>query len=75
MVLLTCAVSQELGFWVARPHVEMLVTGVGPVEPGSGLLRDGRVSGGARRGAQTRLRRPAELVAGAAGTGGSGQTQ
>lgn len=39
MVLLTCAVSQELGFWLARPHVEMLVTGVGPVEAACAVSR------------------------------------
>lgn len=32
MILLACAVEKELRFWQARPDVETLVTGVGPVE-------------------------------------------
>ncbi|MBV8374196.1 MAG: hypothetical protein JO302_01695 [Candidatus Eremiobacteraeota bacterium] len=32
MILLTCAVRNELAFWKARKDVELLVTGVGPVE-------------------------------------------
>ncbi len=32
MILLVCAVAKELEFWRAREGVEMLVTGVGPVE-------------------------------------------
>jgi len=39
MVLLTCAVSQELSFWMPRRHVEMLVTGVGPVESACAVSR------------------------------------
>ena len=39
MVLLTCAVSQELAFWQPRAHVEMLVTGVGPVEAACAVSR------------------------------------
>jgi futalosine hydrolase len=32
VILVVCAVAQELRHWLPRPHVEMLVTGVGPVE-------------------------------------------
>ena len=32
MILVVCAVTEELRHWRPRPHVEMLVTGVGPVE-------------------------------------------
>jgi futalosine hydrolase len=32
MILLACAVADELGFWTPRRGVELLVTGVGPVE-------------------------------------------
>ena len=32
MILLVCAVNEELRHYQPRPHVEMLVTGVGPVE-------------------------------------------
>ncbi len=32
MILLAAAVARELAFWQARPGVETLVTGVGPVE-------------------------------------------
>jgi futalosine hydrolase len=32
VILLTCAVRKELAFWKAREDVELLVTGVGPVE-------------------------------------------
>jgi len=39
MILLTCAVGRELGFLTAVPHVEMLVTGVGPIEAGISVSR------------------------------------
>ncbi len=32
MILLAAACAQELAFWESRPDVELLVTGVGPVE-------------------------------------------
>jgi futalosine hydrolase len=32
MILLTCAVRKELAFWRARQDVDLVVTGVGPVE-------------------------------------------
>ena len=32
MILVVCALAQELRHWKPRPHAEMLVTGVGPVE-------------------------------------------
>lgn len=37
MILLTAAVEAELGFWQARHGVELLVTGVGPVEASCAL--------------------------------------
>ena len=39
MILLTCAVGRELAFFTAVPHVEMLVTGVGPIEAGISVAR------------------------------------
>ncbi|PZR58946.1 MAG: futalosine hydrolase [Candidatus Meridianibacter frigidus] len=39
MILLTCAVGKELAFFTSMPHVEMLVTGVGPVESGVSVAR------------------------------------
>lgn len=39
MILLTAAVRQELNFWEARPHVEMLLTGIGPVEAACAVSR------------------------------------
>ena len=39
MILVTCAVGKELAFFRAHPHVEMLVTGVGPVEASAAVSR------------------------------------
>jgi futalosine hydrolase len=39
MILVTCAVGKELAFFRPQPHVEMLVTGVGPVEAASAVSR------------------------------------
>lgn len=39
MILITCAVGKELAFFKPHPHVEMLVTGVGPVEAAAALSR------------------------------------
>jgi futalosine hydrolase len=39
MILVTCAVGKELSFFRAHPHVEMLVTGVGPVEASAAVSR------------------------------------
>lgn len=39
MILVTCAVGKELGFFSPQPHVEMLVTGVGVVEASSAVSR------------------------------------
>lgn len=39
MILVVVAVAQELKHWKPRPHVEMLVTGVGPVEAASETAR------------------------------------
>jgi futalosine hydrolase len=39
MILVTCAVGKELAFFQTHPHVEMLVTGVGPVEAGAAVSR------------------------------------
>ncbi len=39
MILLVCAVGKELGGFRPRPHVEMLVTGVGAVEAASHVSR------------------------------------
>lgn len=39
MILVTCAVGKELRDWRARPHVEMLVTGVGAVEAAAAVSR------------------------------------
>ena len=39
MILLTCAVGRELAFFTPVPHVEMLVTGVGPIEAGISVAR------------------------------------
>jgi len=39
MILLTCAVGRELAFFAPVPHVEMLVTGVGPIEAGISVSR------------------------------------
>lgn len=39
MILVTCAVGKELAFFRPHPHVEMLVTGVGPVEAAACLSR------------------------------------
>lgn len=39
MILITCAIGRELGFFQSMPHVEMLVTGVGPVEASASVSR------------------------------------
>ena len=39
MILLTCAVGKELKFFTSAPHVEMLVTGIGPVEAAACVSR------------------------------------
>ncbi len=39
MILVACAVGEELGFLRPAPHVEMLVTGVGVVESASAVSR------------------------------------
>jgi futalosine hydrolase len=39
MMLLVCAVAKELAFWTPRSDVEVLVTGVGPVESGLAVAR------------------------------------
>lgn len=39
MILVTCAVGKELAFFHSHPHVEMLVTGVGPVEAAACVSR------------------------------------
>lgn len=39
MILIACAVAKELQFLAPRPHVEVLVTGVGPVEAAAAVSR------------------------------------
>ncbi|HET6895742.1 MAG TPA: futalosine hydrolase [Candidatus Baltobacteraceae bacterium] len=39
MILVTCAVGKELAFLRPQPHVELLVTGVGPVEAAAAVSR------------------------------------
>ena len=39
MILIACAVGKELEFFRARPHVELLVTGIGPVEAAAAVSR------------------------------------
>ena len=39
MILLACAVAKELAFWKPRDGVDLLVTGVGPVEGGTAVAR------------------------------------
>lgn len=39
MILVTCAVGKELAFLRPQPHVELLVTGVGPVEAAASVSR------------------------------------
>ena len=39
MILIVCAVAKELAFLEPRPHVEVLVTGVGPVDAASNVSR------------------------------------
>ncbi|HKE37542.1 MAG TPA: hypothetical protein VKB39_08920, partial [Candidatus Baltobacteraceae bacterium] len=39
MILLTCAIEKELSFWKPRPDVELLATGVGPVEAACSMAR------------------------------------
>jgi len=39
LILIACAVGKELSFFRSLPHVEMLVTGVGPVEAAASVSR------------------------------------
>lgn len=39
MILIVCAVAKELAFLVPQPHVEVLVTGVGPVDAAANVSR------------------------------------
>ena len=39
LILIACAVGAELEFFHPVPHVEMLVTGVGPIEAAAGVSR------------------------------------
>ncbi len=39
MILVTCAIGKELSLFQPVPHVEMLVTGVGPVEAAASVSR------------------------------------
>lgn len=39
MILIACAVGKELEFFRPQPHVEMLVTGIGPVEAAAAVSR------------------------------------
>lgn len=39
MILVACAVGKELSFFRSLPHVEMLVTGIGPVEAAACVSR------------------------------------
>ncbi|MBC5815232.1 MAG: futalosine hydrolase [Candidatus Eremiobacteraeota bacterium] len=39
MILLACAVGKELSFFKSAPHVEMLVTGIGPIEASACVSR------------------------------------
>jgi len=39
VILVTCAVGKELAFLRSQPHVELLVTGVGPVESAASVSR------------------------------------
>lgn len=39
MILVACAVGKELAFFESLPHVEMLVTGIGPVEAAASISR------------------------------------
>lgn len=39
MILVTCAAGKELGNFQPPPHVEMLVTGIGPVEAAAAVSR------------------------------------
>ena len=39
MILLTCAVEKELSFWTPRDDVDVLATGVGPVEAACSVTR------------------------------------
>ena len=39
MILIACAVGKELEFFKPQPHVEMLVTGIGPVESAAAVSR------------------------------------
>jgi futalosine hydrolase len=39
LILVVCAVEQELRHWKPRPHIEVLVTGIGPVEAAAATSR------------------------------------
>lgn len=39
MILITCAAGKELAFLPPAPHVELLVTGIGPVEAAASVSR------------------------------------
>ena len=39
MILIACAAGKELEFFRPRPHVELLVTGIGPVEAAAAVSR------------------------------------
>ena len=39
MILIACATGKELEFFAPRPHVELLVTGIGPVEAAAAVSR------------------------------------
>jgi futalosine hydrolase len=39
VILIACAVGKELEFFRPQPHVEMLVTGIGPVEAAAAVSR------------------------------------
>lgn len=39
MILLTCAIEKELSFWTPRDDVDVLATGVGPVEAACSVTR------------------------------------
>jgi len=39
LILVVCAVERELRYWKPHPHVEMLVTGIGPVEAAAATAR------------------------------------
>lgn len=39
MILIVCAVAKELAFLAPQPHVEVLITGVGPVDAAANVSR------------------------------------